>query len=149
MSQENSDQALDKAGVFFERARRLGTATNFDNAIDTYLEGLRLAPEALEQGHIELRELGLLRQAKGGKKPSEQEKQQRLQSKDPLEQMLNAEYLLAKDPGHLPYAEAMLKAAVDGGCKKTAKWIADLIFLANNAAKKPSLPIYILLKDNF
>ena len=149
MSQENSSQALDKAGVFFERARRLGAATNFDNAIDTYLEGLKLAPEALEQGHIELRELGLLRQSKGGKKPSEQEKQLRLQPKEPLEQMLNAEYLLAKDPGHLPYAEAMLKAAVAAGYKKTAKWIADLIFLANNAAKKPSLPIYILLKDSY
>ncbi len=149
MSQEDSGQALDKAGVFFERARRLGAATNFDNAIDTYLEGLRLAPEALEHGHIELRELGLLRQAKGGKKPSEEEKQQRLQPKEPLDQMLNAEYLLAKDPGHLPYAEAMLKAAVASGCKKTAKWIADLIFLANNAAKKPSLPIYILLKDSY
>jgi len=149
MSQENSSQALDKAGVFFERARRLGLATNFDNAIDTYLEGLKLAPEALEQGHIELRELGLLRKSKGGKKPSEQEKQLRLQPKEPLEQMLDAEYLLAKDPGHLPYAEAMLKAAVAAGYKKTAKWIADLIFLANNAAKKPSLPIYILLKDSY
>ena len=149
MSQENSSQALDKAGVFFERARRLGAATNFNSAIDTYLEGLKLAPEALEQGHIELRELGLLRQSKGGKKPSEEEKQLRLQPKEPLEQMLNAEYLLAKDPGHLPYAEAMLKAAVAGGYKKTAKWIADLIFLANNAAKKPSLPIYILLKDSY
>ena len=125
MSQENNSQALDKAGVFFERARRLGAAKNFDNAIDTYLQGLKLVPEALEQGHIELRELGLLRQSKGGQKPSEEEKQLRLQPKEPLDQMLNAEYLLAKDPGHLPYAEAMLKAAVAGGYKKTAKWIAS------------------------
>ncbi|MHC4394785.1 MAG: hypothetical protein ACYS1A_03950 [Planctomycetota bacterium] len=149
MPEEDIAEILAKAGVFFERARRLGKATNFDDAIEAYLEGLRFAPEALEMGHIELRELGLLRQTKGGQRPSEEEKKQRLQGKTPLDQMINAEYLLAKDPGHLPYAETMLRAAVAGSYKKTAKWIADLIFLANNAAKKPSLPIYLLLKDSY
>ncbi|GAG28193.1 unnamed protein product, partial [marine sediment metagenome] len=69
--------------------------------------------------------------------------------KTALEQMLNAEYLFAKDPDHLPYAEAMLKAAVAGGCKKTASWIANLVFQTNNAAEKPSLRTYVLLKDSY
>jgi tetratricopeptide (TPR) repeat protein len=63
--------------------------------------------------------------------------------------MLNAEYLFVKNTEHLPYAEAMLKAAVAGGCEKTADWIANFIFQANNAAEKPSLQTYLLLKDSY
>ena len=63
--------------------------------------------------------------------------------------MINAEYLLAKDPEHLPHAEAMLKAAVAGDYKKTARWIADMVFQSNNAASKPSLSTYLLLKDSY
>ena len=63
--------------------------------------------------------------------------------------MLNAEYLLAKDPDNLTYAEQMLKAAVAGGFKKTALWIADLIFEANKAIEKPSLQTFLLLKDSY
>ncbi len=69
--------------------------------------------------------------------------------KTPLEQMVNAEFLLAKDPDHLPYAEAMLKAAVAADYKETAKWIADLLFGANNAAQSPSIHTYLLLKDSY
>jgi len=138
-----------KAAVFFERARKVAETNNFDYAIDMYLEGLRCTPEALQHGHIPLHELALVRQGKGGKKPSMMERMRRLRGKTPLEQMINAEYLFAKDPGHLPYAEAILKAAVAGGYNTTAKWIADLTFQENNAARKPSLQTYILLKDSY
>jgi tetratricopeptide (TPR) repeat protein len=146
---EKDDQMLAKARAFFERARKAAETGNFDNAIDMYLEGLRCAPEAVCEGHIELRELGLLREKKGGPKPSAAEVSKRLGGERALERMLGAEYLLAKDPGHLEYAEALLKAAVAGGYKGTAKWIADLVFLANNNAKKPSLQRYLLLKDSY
>jgi len=63
--------------------------------------------------------------------------------------MLNAEYLLAKDPKHLPYAQAMLKVTIEGDYKQTAKWLADFIFKANNEAAKPSLNTYILLKNSY
>jgi tetratricopeptide (TPR) repeat protein len=138
-----------KAVPFFDKARKLAKAGNFDSAIDMYIEGLRHDPNAIEQGHIELRELALFREEKGGQKASTEEAAERLGGQTPLEQMLNAEYLLAKDPGHMPYAEAILKAAVAGDYKKTAKWIADLVFLANKVAKKPSLQIYLLLKDAY
>ena len=149
MPEEDIEQALAKAGAFFERAQKAAETNNFDYAIDMYFEGLRCAPDAVEQGHIKLRELALLRQVKGGKKPSMVERVKYLRGKTPLEQMLNAEYLFAKDPDHLSYAEGILKAAVAGGYKKTAKWIADLVFQANNGAKKPSLQIYLLLKDSY
>lgn len=149
MPGQNNTQGLAKAQVFFEKACKIAETENFDYAIDMYLEGLRHAPEAVEQGHLRLCELALQRQGKGGKKPSVVEKVKRLRGKTPLEQMLNAERLFAKDPGHLPYAEAMLKAAVAGGYAKTADWIANLIFQTNNAADKPSVHTYILLKDSY
>ena len=138
-----------KTRAFFEKARKVAETKNFDYAIDMYLEGLRYTPEAIEEGHLPLCELALQRQRRGGKKPSMMERMKRLRGKTPLEQMLNAEYLFAKDPNHLPYAEAMLKATVAGGYKKTANWIANLIFQTNNAAEKPSLHTYILLKDSY
>ncbi len=144
---DTDEQMLDKARAFFERARNVAETDNFDYAIDLYLEGLRCAPDALHEGHIPLCELAFRRQGKGGKKPSMLERVKRLRGKTPLEQMLNAEYLFAKDPNHLPYAEAMLKAAAAGGYKKTAVWLANLVFQTNNAAAKPSFQTYVLLKD--
>jgi tetratricopeptide (TPR) repeat protein len=149
MPEKDIGQILAKAKGFFEKARKATEADDFDSAIEMYLEGLRCTPDAVREGHIELRELGLLREARGGQKPSKEEKTERLHSKTALERMLGAEYLLAKDPSHLPYADMILKAAAAGGYRETAKWIADLMFLANNNAKKPSLQIYLSLKDSY
>lgn len=146
---EEDAQALAKAKAFFEKARKVAQTSNVDYAIEMYLEGLHYSPDALEEGHLPLCELALQRQGRGGKKPSMMEKMKHLRGKTPLEQMLNAEYLFVKDPGHLPFAEAMLKAAVAGGYTKTANWIANLVFQKNNAAKRPSAQTYILLKDSY
>jgi hypothetical protein len=149
MPEKDISQVLAKAREFFESAWKASERDDFDFAINMYLEGLRLVPDAVEDGHIRLRELALYRERKGGSKPTYSEASERLQGKTALEQMLGAEYLLAKNPSHLPYAEVILKSAVAGGYKETAKWIADLMFLANNNAKKPSLQIYLLLKDSY
>jgi len=149
MSEQKSNNSAAKAAIFFERAGKIAQTDNFDYAIDMYLEGLRLAPEAVEAGHAPLRELAVLRKAKNGPKPTIAERIKRLRSKTPLEQMINAEYLLSKDPDHLAYAEAMLKASTAAGYIKASRWIADLLFHANNTADKPSLQIYLLLRDTY
>jgi tetratricopeptide (TPR) repeat protein len=146
---EENDNSLAKAKAFFTKGHKLGQSSNFDYAIKMYVEGLQYAPDALEDGHLPLCELAMKRNAAGGKKPSMVEKVKHMSGKTPIEQMLNAEYLFAKDPDHLPYAEAMLKAAVAGDYLKTADWIANLIFQTNNASEKPSLSTYILLKDSY
>lgn len=141
---------MDKAKAFFTRGEEVASADNFDYAIDLYLEGLRLCPDALEDGHAPLRRLALIRQGKGGKKPSMIEKAKRLGGKKtPLDQMISAEFLLAKDPDCLSYAEDMLKACVAGGYTRTADWIAQLIFDANRASSRPSFAAYMLLKDSY
>ena len=125
---------------------------NFDYAIELYLDGLRLCPDALEDGHAPLRRLGLIRQGKGGKKPSMVEKVRRLKGKTPLEKMLNAEYLMTKDPDHLPYAEDLLVAAIEGGYLRTAEWIAHIIFEATKVSDKPArtrFDTFVLLKESY
>ena len=146
---EKNDKSLAKARAFFSKGRKLGQSSNFDYAIRMYLEGLQYAPEALEEGHVPLCELALHRSGAGGKKPTMVEKVKHMGGKTPLEQMLNAEYLFAKDPDHLPYAEAMLKAAIAGDYARVSDWIANLIFQTNNAFFKPSLSTYLLLKDSY
>jgi tetratricopeptide (TPR) repeat protein len=141
------DQA--RAMAFFEKGRRAAEVGSFDYAIDMYLEGLHYAPDAVEEGHVPLGEIGLQRRGKGGKKPSIMDRVKRMRGKTPLEQMLNAEYLFTKDPEHIGHAEAMLKAAVAGGFKRTARWIANVIFQTNNAMENPSLETYLLLKDSY
>jgi tetratricopeptide (TPR) repeat protein len=146
---EQDSQAAAKAKAFFDKAGKVAETKNYDYAIDMYLQGLRYAPDALIEGHLPLAELALQRQNSGGKKPTMMERVKRLGGKTSLEQMLNAEYLFTKDPDHLPYAEAMLKAAVSGGYNKTAGWIANVIFQTANASKNPSAQTYILLKDAY
>ncbi len=146
---EVEDPNLAAAQQFFAKAADAAAGSNLDYAIDLYVEGLRRAPEALEEGHLPLIRLGMQRQAKGGKKPSIVERTKLLRGKTPLEQMLNAEFLFAKDPSHLPYAEAMLKGAVTGGLVKTATWIANYLFQTNNALERPSFQVYLLLKDSY
>jgi len=149
MPETDPEAGLEKAITFFERAEEIASTDNFNYAIDMYLEGLRRVPDAVEDGHIPLRRIALIRQGKGGKKPSVLNKMRRHGGKCPLDEMLNAEYLLAKDPDHLPYAEAMLKACVAGSYGRTADWIAQLIFDANRAGAKPSLATYLLLRDSY
>ncbi|MDO8303298.1 MAG: tetratricopeptide repeat protein [Sedimentisphaerales bacterium] len=148
---ENSQiqQDLEKAKVFFERAEEVASTGNFDYAIEMYLDGLRLAPDAVEHGHIPLRQMALLRQAKGGKKPSMLDKLKRGRGKDHLEEMLNNEWLFARDPDNLAHGEAILKAASAGGFKKTASWVADMVFDAAVSSPKPSAQTFLMLKDAF
>ena len=146
---EEDNQTAARAKAFFDKAAKVAETKNFDYAIDMYLQGLRYTPDALREGHLPLAELALQRQSSGNKKPSMMERVKRLGGKTPLEQMLNAEYLYTKDPDHLPYAEAMLKAALAGGYNKTAGWIANVIFQAANASSNPSAHTYILLKEAY
>ena len=138
-----------KAKTFFERAQKLAWSNSFDYAIEMYIEGIKLAPDNVELGHEKLRETAIIRQVKGGKKPSMVEKVKVLRGKTAIGKLINAEMLFAKDPDNLSYAEHILKAACQADLKNTVKWIADLMFEANSASRKPSFNIYLQLKEAY
>jgi len=149
MAEQTDKTELPKAWAFFEKARKAAEAGSFDYAVDMYIDGLRFAPEAVQDGHIKLRNLALQRQDKGGKKLSMMDKIKLSRGHTPLDQMLSAELMFSKDPANIAYGERMLKAAIEGGYKQTAKWIADLLFQINNSSQKPSVKTYVLLKDSY
>jgi len=151
MDEQSSRSDMNRAWVFFEKARKVAEQGNFDYAIEMYIDGLRLSPNAVLDGHIKLRALALVRQQEGGKKPTMMEKVKLLRPRrqDQLEQMLAAEYMFSKDPVNISYAEAILKAALEAGYKETAKWFADIVFQLNSSSAKPSFHTLILLKDSY
>jgi tetratricopeptide (TPR) repeat protein len=63
--------------------------------------------------------------------------------------MLNAEYLLAKDPDNLEFIALFIKAAVEGEYFNTAEWIADIYFDAAKAANKNNPAPFMFLKDQY
>ena len=65
MAEPGPTSEMTKSWSFFEKAHKAGEASNFDYAIDMYLEGLRLVPEEIVDGHNRLRALALHAQGKG------------------------------------------------------------------------------------
>ncbi len=149
MKDTDIETSRDNALIFFERGEEVASTDNFDYAIDLFLEGIRREPDALENGHAVLRKISLLRQAKGGKKPSIVDKIKHKGGKRPIDELVNAEYLLAKDPDNLSYAMAMLSASVSGGYRRTAEWLARLVLSACKASEKPPMAILATLKNKF
>ena len=149
MVDKDIDLALEKAVAFFNRAQQVAATDNFDYAIEMFLEGIKRFPDALEDGHLALRRMALVRQAKGGKKPGVVDKLKKRGGKTPLDDMLDAEYLFAKDPDNFGYAKDVMQAAVKGGFTRTAQWITDLVFSAIKAQDKPAVADVMLVRDCF
>ncbi|OHB58317.1 MAG: hypothetical protein A2Y07_08425 [Planctomycetes bacterium GWF2_50_10] len=150
MAERTPSEQLENAKVFFTRAEEVAVTGNYDYAIEMYLDGIRRAPDALKEGHLALRQVALLRIKKGGKKPGMLDKIKRSsKQKDPIEELINQEWLFAHDPDNVGYAEGFLKAATAAGVKNTAAWVADMVFEANISASKPSFATFMMLKESY
>jgi tetratricopeptide (TPR) repeat protein len=141
-----SEEDRKKAQRFFENAKTRAETNQLEYAIEMYLEGLKFDPEAIE-AHQAIRELAVLRKLRGGKPLGMFQKPK--SSKDDLQNMLNAEKVLAYDPGSVENMEQLMVAARKAGCYDTVLWIGAYIMRANNEAKQPSFARYIRLKDNY
>jgi predicted Zn-dependent protease len=137
-----------KALRFFEAAAAKADAAQYDYAINMYLDGLGWDPEAVEQ-HKALRELALKRKVSGGKPMGMFDKMKIKSSKDDKQNMLNAEKLLAYDPGERSYMADMFQNAIKAGCYDTALWIGALLRQANIDHPKSDIKIYFALRDGY
>ena len=138
-----------KGRAFFDRADQVADTANWDFAIELYLEGIQREPENLERGHKRLRDVAMKRKFQGGKDPGKMEQIKRRPGKDPLTNLLNAEYLLAKQPGSVDYMERTLKAAQDLDLPAVCKWICDIILEAERQASKPNRRVLMTLTDAY
>lgn len=138
---QNTIEGPGKGRAFFERARTVAETGNHDYAIDMYIEGLNREPQNIEE-HQALFDVALRRKVKGGKPAGGLfGPKTPFKGKSPKEQMLNAEWLLAKDPGNLTHMLALLRQASAGEYADVIRWFGPLVVLANKA--KPKKEIYL------
>ena len=136
-----------KAQNFFEHGRKIADTGNYEYAIEMYLQGLGFDPEALDT-HKTIRELSLIRKANGGK-PLGMFDRAKLKKGDEKQNMLNAEKLLAYDPGNVEYMDGLMSSALKAGCYDTVLWIGMILLQVNVNAKQPSFGRYIKIKETF
>ncbi|MBN1436839.1 MAG: tetratricopeptide repeat protein [Sedimentisphaerales bacterium] len=143
------EEVKNRAREFFAKGADVAYALNYDYAIELYLEGIALWPEAVEEGHTPLRQIALDRQASGKKKGGfrDSSKFKKMAAKTPLDNMLKAEYSLSKDPHNIDLMKDFTEAATEANFRQTAKWIADITLETNRQKDKPSFRIYLFLRD--
>ncbi len=136
-----------KAKVFFDRGDTVAGTGNYEYAIEMYLNGLGIDPDAVE-AHLTLRDYSLKRKASGGKDLGMFDKMSlKRPTKDDKQNMLNAEKLLAYDPGNTDIMVLMLQNAQRGGFYDTVMWLGPILQKANADSKKPDFNKFIILKD--
>ena len=125
-----------KAKQFFDRGSAVAGTGQFDYAIEMYLQGLNFDPEAVD-AHQTLRDISLKRKASGGKALGMFEAMKLKGGRgDDKQKMLNAEKLLAYDPGNTDHMLAMMDAAAKYGYYDTVMWIGPILLKANIDGKK-------------
>ena len=128
-----------KGKAFFDRADQVGDTGNWDFAIELYLEGIQREPGNIQRGHRKLREASLARKIKGGKPAGMMESLKRRPGKDTITNLVNAEYLLAKDPPNLQHMELILKGAQELQLPDLVMWTAGLMFDTLRQTPKPPI----------
>ena len=150
---DSKGDSAGKATAFFERAEQVAETGNWDFAIEMYLQGILRDPENIEVGHQPLREVSLKRKSQGGKGPSMMEQFKRRKAKTPAEGLVNAEYLLAKEPGSVQFMTQFLSAAEKAELKVVIKWICDILLETQRQAAKNNqrvnLKILLLLIQKY
>ena len=136
-----------KAKVFFERGKTVAGTGNYEYAIEMYLQGFQLDPDAIE-AHQELRDISLKRKASGGKSMGflDAMKLKRPNSDDQVN-MINAEKLMSFDPGNTDPMQSLIQSAYRGGYWDTVLWLGPIFQKANDDDKKSDFSKFILLRD--
>jgi len=136
-----------KGKAYFDRARTVADTGNYDYAIDMFIEGLLREPQNMKE-HELLRDVALRRKVKGGKPAGGLlGAKAYFKGKTPKEQMLNAEWILAKDPGNISAMLNMLRQAAAARYRDIILWFGPFILQANRTQKRPDAKIYIELAD--
>ena len=145
-------EAIDMAKGCFERAKEATQHNNFDYAIHLYLEGLRLNPKDIENGHRGLRDCALRRrnQGKGGGlgallgQAKSAFSQMLGRHKD---QMLGLEASLARDPQNVTLLMQLMQTARRLGYAEVAIWFGEIAAEETLRTKKPQKQVFTTLAD--
>lgn len=143
-----------KARRFFEHAQAVADTRNYDYAIECYINGLRHEPDNLDK-HEALRDVALRRKVAGGK-PAGLAEKFKSGGNTPVDKMLHAEMLWAKDPLNARLMRDVMKWAVEAdqaepelNLAEVAYWVGGLALEFNAQTPKPDKNLYIQLRDLF
>jgi len=143
-----------KGDPFFDRADQIVETGNWDYAIEMYLQGISREPEAMERGHHKLRDVALMRKAGGGKSAGLMDKLKHKPDKDPVKNLINALWLMSRDPGDVGVWKQIVQAARKGGWKTLLEWAGGMLFEVNrlssqnkSAKDKSVKDVYVFLTD--
>jgi tetratricopeptide (TPR) repeat protein len=146
---EISPEDRKKAKVFFDRGNTVAGTGNYDYAIEMYISGLAIDPDAVE-AHQTLRDISLKRKASGGKSIGMFEAMKlKRPTKDDKQNLLNNEKLLASDPGNTDHMVGVLQNALRGGFYDTVMWLGPILQQANADSGKPEVNKFIILRDAY
>lgn len=148
-AESKSSPSAGKGKAFFDRADQVAGTGNWDFAIEMYLEGIAREPDNMDRGHTPLRKVSINRKAQGGKAAGMIDQLKHRPGKDPIQNLVNAEYLLAKDPGSVPYMIQVLHAAEKCELVKVIHWISLILLESQRQTKKPSKRILVELVTAF
>ena len=113
------------------------------------MKGLKLDPDAVE-AHQSLRDISLRRKASGGKGLGMWDAiKLKKPSKDDKQNLLNAEKLLAFDPGNTDNMINVLQNGLRGGFYDTVLWVGPILQQANAESPKPDANKFIILRDAY
>jgi tetratricopeptide (TPR) repeat protein len=145
-----SEEESKKAAGFFEKARVVADTGNLEYAIEMYLQGLAIDPEAID-AHKAMRQVALVRRANGGKSMSMSQRWglPKAAKDDHKQAMLNAEKQLAYDPGNADHMVGVLTSAQKGGFYDTVIWIGDILFRSQMELEKKDFSKLMTLKNVF
>lgn len=136
-----------KAKSFFDRGSTVAGTGQYDYAIEMFMQGLSIDPDSVE-AHQTLRDISLRRKASGGKALGMMDKF-KLKKGDDKQNMLNAEKLLAYEPGSTEHMHAMMQNAYRAGFYDTVLWAGPMLYKAIGDSGKPDLAKFTSLKDTY
>jgi tetratricopeptide (TPR) repeat protein len=146
---EVSEEDRARANDLFAHGQKTAATGNYEYAITVYMSGLGYDPDAIE-AHSDLRDIALKRTVSGGKamKMWDAMKIKRATSDD-KQNMLNAEKLLAYEPGNTDHMLWLFQSAHRAGFYDTLLWIGPILQKANLdlGDKKQDFSKFIALRD--
>ena len=138
-----------KAKAFFDRGDTVARTGNYEYAVEMYLSGLGIDPDAVD-AHQTLRDISLKRKATGGKAMGMMDRMKLGRpSKDDKQNLLNQEKLLAFDPGGTDHMVGVIQNALRGGYFDTVMWMGPILQKANADSPKPDVKKFIILRDAY
>jgi hypothetical protein len=141
-----------KALAFFRHATTTADSRQWDYSIECFVNGLRHDPENMTR-HEELYNVALRRKNDGGKKAGLTD-QFKGGGKHPIDKMMHAEKMWAKEPANLPHMVAFMERAAEANQKvpevdlsEVVYWVAMKVVESNARADKPKQEVYVKARD--